>query len=54
MIIKRKFVKKNKGESFMYGVMALMFSQVFIKLFGLIYKWYLTNREAFVDEGNAI
>ena len=38
----------------MQGVLALMFSQVLIKLLGLVYKWYLTNREGFGDEGNAI
>ena len=41
---KKKEGKKVKGESFMQGVMALMFSQVLIKLLGLVYKWYLTNR----------
>lgn len=51
---KRKKGKNAKGESFMQGVMALMFSQVLIKLLGLVYKWYLTNREGFGDEGNAI
>ena len=51
---KKKEGKKTKGESFMQGVMALMFSQVLIKLLGLVYKWYLTNREGFGDEGNAI
>lgn len=51
---KRKKGKNTKGESFMQGVMALMFSQVLIKLLGLVYKWYLTNREGFGDEGNAI
>jgi len=50
----KKKEKKVKGESFMQGVMALMFSQVLIKLLGLVYKWYLTNREGFGDEGNAI
>lgn len=51
---KKREGKKAKGESFMQGVMALMFSQVLIKLLGLVYKWYLTNREGFGDEGNAI
>ena len=51
---KKKQEKKGMGESFMQGVMALMFSQVLIKLLGLVYKWYLTNREGFGDEGNAI
>lgn len=49
--------KKKKGfkkESFMQGVMTLMISQVLIKLLGLIYTLYLTNREGFGDKGNAI
>ena len=50
----KKESRKLKGESFMQGVMALMFSQVLIKLLGLVYKWYLTNKEGFGDEGNAI
>ncbi len=50
----KKEGRKLKGESFMQGVMALMFSQVLIKLLGLVYKWYLTNKEGFGDEGNAI
>lgn len=44
----------NKKESFMQGVFAMMFSQVLIKIIGLIYKLYLTNRPGFGDEGNAI
>ena len=31
-----------------------MFSQVIIKILGLVYKLYLTNKEGFGDEGNAI
>ena len=53
-LFKKRYEKKVKGESFMQGVMALMFSQVLIKLLGLVYKWYLTNREGFGDRGNAI
>lgn len=45
---------KNKKESFMQGVLALMLSQVLIKLLGLGYKLYLTNKQGFGDEGNAI
>lgn len=44
----------NKKESFMQGVLALMFSQILIKLLGLIYKVYLTNKDGFGDTGNAI
>ena len=48
-------VKKTlKKESFMQGIFSMMFSQVLIKLIGLVYKLYLTNREGFGDEGNAI
>lgn len=52
----RKQKEKNQQvkESFMQGVFAMMFSQVLIKLIGLVYKLYLTNREGFGDEGNAI
>jgi len=45
---------KNKKESFMQGVLAIMFSQVLIKILGLAYKVYLTNKEGFGDAGNAI
>lgn len=46
--------KELKKESFMQGVLALMFSQVLIKILGLVYKLYLTNKEGFGDSGNAI
>ena len=46
--------KKQKKESFMQGVITIMFSQVLIKLLGLIYTLYLTNRSGFGDTGNAI
>lgn len=49
-----KETKKIKRESFMYSIVLVMFSQVFIKLVGLIYKVYLTNKEGFGDAGNAI
>lgn len=47
-------MKKMKKEGFMQGILALIFSQVLIKLLGLIYKLYLTNKQGFGDEGNAI
>lgn len=50
----QKEKKSRAKESFMQGVFAMMFSQVLIKIIGLIYKLYLTNREGFGDEGNAI
>lgn len=54
MFIKSKKKNTVKKESFMQGVLALMISQVLIKVLGLVYKLYLTNREGFGDEGNAI
>ncbi len=36
------------------GIIALLFSQILIKMLGLIYKLYLTNRPGFGDIGNAI
>ena len=46
--------KAVKKETFVQGIVALLFSQVIIKLLGLVYKLYLTNREGFGDAGNAI
>lgn len=46
--------RKSKSEGFMKSVLILMFSQVLIKLLGFVYRVYLTNREGFGDEGNAI
>lgn len=46
--------KTNKSEGFMKSVLILMLSQVLIKLLGFVYRVYLTNREGFGDEGNAI
>lgn len=46
--------KIPKKETFMQGVITLIFSQVLIKLLGLIYTLYLTNREGFGDKGNGI
>ena len=44
----------NKKESFAQSVMALMTAQVIVKILGLFYKLYITNRKGFGDEGNAI
>lgn len=46
--------RKIKTETFMQGVVTIMFSQIVIKVLGLIYTLYLTNREGFGDAGNAI
>lgn len=46
--------RKIKKEGFMKGVVILMLSQVLIKILGLAYRMYLTNKEGFGDKGNAI
>ena len=46
--------KLEKKDGFMKGVLALMISQVLIKLLGLISKIFLTNKEGFGDVGNGI
>lgn len=46
--------RKIKKEGFMKGVVILMLSQVLIKILGLVYRMYLTNRQGFGDKGNAI
>ena len=51
---KREINNKPKKEGFMQGVIALMFSQVLIKILGLVYTLYLTNRQGFGDKGNGI
>ena len=43
-----------KKETFLQGVIVLMFSQVLIKILGLVQTLYLTNRNGFGDNGNAI
>ena len=45
---------ENKKESIVKGILSLLISQVFIKITGLVYKLYLTNKEGFGDSGNAI
>ena len=47
-------MQRNRKQSFMQGIMTLMLSQVLIKILGLIYKLYLTNKKGFGDAGNAI
>ena len=44
----------KKKESFIKGIVYLLISQIFIKVVGLAYKLYLTNKNGFGDEGNAI
>lgn len=51
-VLKRDKIPKK--ETFMQGVITLIFSQVLVKLLGLIYTLYLTNRPGFGDKGNGI
>lgn len=39
---------------FLNGILSLIISQVLIKIFGMIYSLYMTNKTGFGDEGNAI
>ena len=45
---------KIKITGFTKGIITLIISQIFIKLFGLVYSIYLTNKSGFGDAGNAI
>lgn len=45
---------KMKKETFLQGILVLVFSQVLIKVLGLVQTLYLTNRNGFGDSGNAI
>ena len=46
--------KKIVKQGFIQGVIMLIFSQIIIKILGLAYKLYLTNKDGFGDAGNAI
>lgn len=43
--------KKKKGTSFMKNVLILMFSQIMVKILGLVYRLVITNIEGFGDTG---
>ena len=45
---------KKRRETIVAGIISLLISQVLIKIIGLAYKLYLTNKEGFGDSGNAI
>lgn len=45
---------KKKKETISAGILALLISQILIKIVGLAYKLYLTNKQGFGDTGNAI
>ncbi len=50
----RRAKSNSNKQGFLQGVLTLMFSQVLIKLLGMVYTLYLTNREGFGDKGNGI
>ena len=52
--VRSKQSEKTNKQGFLQGVITLMFSQVLIKLLGMVYTLYLTNREGFGDKGNGI
>lgn len=43
-----------KFNNFFKGIFSLIISQIFIKIFGVLYSLYLTNKTGFGDQGNAI
>ena len=53
-MIKPKLASKPKKETFLQAVLVLIFSQLLIKVLGLVYTLYLTNRQGFGDKGNGI
>lgn len=49
-----KELKKNKTQTFMASVALVMFSQILIKILGLMYRVVITNIDGFGDAGNGI
>ncbi len=47
-------MSKKFKQTFKQSVFALLIAQILVKVLGLFYKLYLTNRPGFGDEGNAI
>ena len=45
---------KEKLTDFASGIASLVISQILIKIFGVIYSIYITNKTGFGDKGNAI
>lgn len=43
-----------KISNFLKGIISLVISQILIKIFGVIYTLYITNKSGFGDQGNAI
>lgn len=47
-------VLKILENNFIKGIISLVISQILIKIFGVIYSLYITNKTGFGDAGNAI
>ena len=45
---------KRKIDNFTSSIISLVISQILIKIFGVIYSIYMTNKTGFGDSGNAI
>ena len=45
---------KLKITGFASGILSLLISQILIKIFGVMYSLYMTNKSGFGDTGNAI
>lgn len=45
---------KLKVSNFFKSIISLVISQILIKIFGVIYTLYITNKSGFGDQGNAI
>lgn len=54
MLEKTEKRSAGKKETFLQGILVLVFSQILIKVLGLVQTLYLTNRKGFGDSGNAI
>ena len=46
--------KTNKKQSFMEGVMTILFAQIVVKFLGLAYRLVITNVDGFGDAGNGL
>lgn len=47
-------MKKRIKETFLQSIFFLVVSQIVVKIFGMVCKLYLTNKQEFGDIGNAI
>ncbi len=45
---------KLEVSNFLKGIISLIISQVLVKIFGVVYTLYITNKNGFGDQGNAI